>query len=419
MPKKKRSILQPSYMSSFRCIGGACEDNCCVGNWNIFVDKKTFLKYRDVGDAELQPVIDKVVKRYRGPEANDTQFGKFRLRADGLGCVFLTRDKFCLIHKKLGYDNLCEVCATYPRVYKMSNGKLERCATMSCPEVVRKALPDPDGIVFEVVEEGPDIGRIPARVSAIDSRQTQYAAKAAKFFWDIRLFCLSVLQNRIYSLGQRIIIIGVLCQKLEELEKAGRVEDIPGMLEGFGAAVTDGLLKSDLDAVQNNFQIQMRFAKELTDKRLSAELIASRTYFDCVKETFAGLNFIVGTPVEEIYAKYINNHETYVTEYMKEKGYILENFIVNEFFMRMMPFGAGDSAWDSYLFLCVFYGMVKMNLNGLAGYHKGLTDEAVFKLIQSFSKVVLHNVKFIPNMVKLLKDNGFDTLAWMTILVND
>jgi lysine-N-methylase len=55
----------------------------------------------------------------------------------------------------------------------------------------------------------------------------------------------------------------------------------------------------------------------------------------------------------------------------------------------------------------------------MSGYHKGLTDETVFRAIQSFSKVVLHNQNFMANMIKVLKANGYDTLAWMTILVND
>jgi lysine-N-methylase len=419
MPKKKRAILQPTYMSTFRCIGGACEDNCCVGTWNIFVDKKTFLKYRDVKDPELQPTIDSVIKRYRGKEANDQQYGIFRLRADGQGCVFLTPQKFCHLHSKLGYENLCDVCAVYPRIYKMADGKLERCATMSCPEVVREALPNPDGIAFETVEEGGSVGRVPARVQAIDSRLAKFAAKPHKFFWDIRMFCLSLLQNRVYSLGQRIIILGMVYQKIDELDKAGRVEEIPGMLVKFGTSIEDGALKPELDKVENNFQIQMRLGKELTDNRLSMELVGSHIYLDCVKETLVGLDFFVDTPAVEMLKKYVDNHNTYVAAYLREKEYILENFVVNEFFMRMMPFGSGETVWDSYLYLCVLYGMVKLHLNGMAGCHKGLTDEVVFKLIQSFSKVVLHNGKFIPNMIALLKSCGYDSLAWMTILVND
>jgi len=419
MPKTKRSILQPEYMSRFSCIGGACEDSCCVGNWSVYVDKKTFLKYRDVGDAALQPLIDKVLKRYREDDANDSRFGIFRMRRDGRGCPFLTDDKLCRLQSELGYEILCNVCAIYPRIYALADAKLERCATLSCPEIARMALLNPDGIVFETIEEGPSTGRIPPRATSINSKAPEYAAKPAKYFGDIRMLCLTLLQDRRYTMGQRMIILGMLCKKITDFEKEGRVDDIPDMLEKFDASLEDGALKEGLGGVQNNFQIQMKLAKELTDKRLSAELIGSERYLKCIRDTFIGLDFIEGTPAEQMVKKFTENRDTYVAEYLKEKEYILENFIVNEFFIKLMPFETGETAWDSYLFLSVMYGMVKLHLNGMAGCNKGMTDEIAVGLIQSFTKVVLHNTKFMPGMVKLLKDNGFDSLAWMTILVND
>ncbi|MDR3013774.1 MAG: flagellin lysine-N-methylase [Chitinispirillales bacterium] len=418
MPKKKKEILQPEYMSRFICIGGACEDNCCADPWNIFVDKKTFLKYRDVKDQEIKAVLDKVVKRYRGKDASDMQYASFRLRREGGVCAFLTQEQTCYLQAKLGYENLCDVCAIYPRQYKIADKKLERAATMSCPEVVRMALDNPEGIAFETIEEGPTTGRIPARAPSIDTKNTKFAAKPAKWFWEIRLYCLSILQNRLYTLSQRFIILGMLCQKLDEYEREGRVEEIPAMLGLFGAGVEDGSLKPELDAVPGNFQIQLKFAKELTDNRLRSELVASRIYMECVKETLAGLNFFVDTPAADILEKYVSNRDDYVSAYLKEKEYVLENFFVNESFMNMMPFNT-NTCWESYLHMCVLYGMLKLHLNGMAGHHKGLTDEVVFRLIQSFAKVVIHNKNFIPNMVKLIKESEFDTLAWMTILVND
>ena len=32
-------MISPKYVEKFKCIGGECEDNCCMG-WDIDVDKK-------------------------------------------------------------------------------------------------------------------------------------------------------------------------------------------------------------------------------------------------------------------------------------------------------------------------------------------------------------------------------------------
>ncbi|GBU20998.1 hypothetical protein R80B4_00885 [Fibrobacteres bacterium R8-0-B4] len=417
MPKKKRTILQPEYMSKFKCIGSACEDSCCRG-WRVSIDKKTFLEYRRVKDEELKALLDKYVKRERKEDVkSDDAYARVGL-VNG-NCPFLDAQSLCTIQNKLGYDGLSDVCAIYPRLYKLVDKKLERCATLSCPELARVALFNEEGLVFEEVEETPALGRIPARAPALAPSLTKFAAKPVKFFWDVRLFCLSLLQNREYTLGQRLTLLGMLCRKIDELGKASEVEEIPALLERFGADVEAGSLKADLDSVEANFNIQMRLAKELTDERLRTELVASQAYLVCVMETLAGIGFVAGTEPDEIVKKYKENRETYVAAYLKDKAHVLENFVVNEFFAHLMPFGSGETAWDSYLFLCVLYGMVKLHINGIAGCRKGLTDEIVARIIQPFSKTVLHNGKFIPNMIKRLKENEFDTLAWMAILVGD
>ena len=38
--------IYPSYYTAFRCIGGACGDNCCIG-WEIEIDSKTLAAYRE------------------------------------------------------------------------------------------------------------------------------------------------------------------------------------------------------------------------------------------------------------------------------------------------------------------------------------------------------------------------------------
>jgi len=417
MPKVKRVILQPRYLSGFSCIGSACGDSCCEG-WSVSVDKKTYLKYRHAADAELAPLFDKHIKRVRdGKLKSDASYAKVGMV--GGKCPFLNGENLCSVQAALGHDYLSDVCAIYPRLYKMADKKLERCGTTSCPEIARLALSDEGGIGFETVEESAEVGRIPARASAFDSQQVKFAARPAKFFWDIRMFCLTFLQNRGYTLGQRLIILGILYKKIDELDKAGNVEGIPAVLENFGSAIEDGALRPELDKVENNFLIQLRIAKELTDKRLGMGLVANKKYLQCVMETLVGLDIVEGLPADAPLKKYISNREIYVSAYMREKGYVLENFVINEFFMRQMPFGAFESVLDSYLYLCVTYGMVKLHINGMSGCHKKLDDAMVFRLIQAFSKVVLHNQKFIPNMIQLLKESGLDSQVWMAILVND
>lgn len=413
MSDKKRIVLQPEYMKTFSCIGSSCEESCCTG-WRVVLDKATYLKYKKTYDKELKPLFDKAVNRIHN-QKNDEAYGKIKMKANGR-CPFLDEENLCKIQGNLGEEYLSNTCAIYPRYAYKVDGKLERSATMSCPEVARLALLNPRGIAFEQIEEDADI-RIKIQ-NTFDTEGHLYLNKPQRYFWEIRLFSLSLLQNRSYSLGERLIILGIVYKKIEELCLNNLAKDIPVMLETMSGIVEAGKPKEDLEKVPTNIQIQMRIAKELTDEKV-VRGVASKRYMECLKETLVGIDYKTEEKLGNILEKYEHNYHQYVLPYLEQKEYILENYLVNEYFKGLMPFGNYRSIWDSYIFLCVCYSMVKLHLIGMAGYHKGLNDELTLKLIQSFSRVVLHNNQYIQGIIELLKANGYDSLACMAILVKN
>ncbi|AFS77328.1 flagellin lysine-N-methylase FliB [Gottschalkia acidurici 9a] len=413
MSYKKRNVLQPEYMKSFSCIGQECEDSCCIG-WRVDLDKETYLKYKKVQDKDLKSIFDKMVNRKHN-EKNDISHGKIRMKSDGK-CPFLDEQSLCYIHSKLGEDYLSNTCALYPRYLNKVDGKFERSSTVSCPEIARLVLLNLDGIGFEQIEEDADI-RIKIH-NVFDTEGHLYLNRPQRYFWEIRLFGLSLLQNRDYNLGERLIILGMVYKKLEELSTSNLSKDIPDFLTKMNEIIESGSLKKELEKIPTNTQIQMRLAKELTDRKVVQGIMSNR-YLECLKETLLGIGYIEGEDLKKVIQKYDENYSKYLASYLEEKEYILENYLVNEYFKELMPFGSYKSIWDSYIFLCVLYSMVKLHLIGMAGYNDGLNDDITIKLIQSFSKVVLHNSAYIQGIIKLLKDNGYDSLAYMSILVKN
>lgn len=413
MSNKKRIVLQPKYMKFFKCIGSTCEDSCCIG-WKVELDKSTYFKYKKVYDQELKPIFNKMVRRKHN-QKSDLAYGKIEMESNGR-CPFLDEHNLCRIQKKFGEKYLSNTCAIYPRRINKVDGKLERSATMSCPEIARLALLNPEGIVFEQIEEDSDV-RIMIHKN-FDTKGHLYLNKPQKYFWDIRIFSLSLLQNRNYNLAERLIILGIVYKKIEELCLNNLVNNIPVMLENMSKIIEAGDFKKELEKVPVNTQIQMRLAKEMTDERV-IQGVTNKRYIECFKETLVGINYKTGERLENILQKYEQNYHEYLIPYLKQKEYILENYLVNEYFRELMPFGNYRSIWDSYIFLCVLYSMIKLHLIGMAGYHKGLNDDLTLKLIQSFSKVVLHNSRYIQWIIKLLKDNGYDSLPYMSILVKN
>ena len=413
MLDKKRIVLQPEYMKQFNCIGQACEDSCCIG-WTVEIDKETYLRYKKISNKDLKPIMEKTISRKHNTKC-DAAYGRIKMD-ENYRCPMLDEKNLCKIHGCLGEEYLSQTCAIYPRYLKKVDGKLERSATMSCPEIVRLGLLDSNGIAFEHIEENASI-RIKTPIN-LESDSNLYIDKPQKYFWDIRIFSISLLQNRIYSLSERLIILGIIYKKINELCLNNKVKEIPAMLERMGNIIATGSMKEELDRVPTRTNIQMSMAKSMTDYRMQAGVKSTR-YIECLNETLSGLGYITGEREEIEFAKYDESYKKYLEPYLKEKEFILENYLVNEFFKELMPFGAFKTIWDSYIFLCLIFSMVKLHMIGMAGYHEGLNDDLVLKLIQSYSKVVLHNAPYIEGMIQLLKDNGYDSLAYMAILVKN
>ena len=413
MENRKRIVLQPTYMKSFKCIGSSCEDSCCIG-WRVDLDKETYLKYKNTKNTELTPFFDKMVNRKHN-QKSDESYGKIKMEFNGR-CPFLDEEMLCTIQREYGEEYLSDTCALYPRILRKIDGKYERSATISCPEIARLALLNPEGLVFEHIEEDKNI-RIKLH-NNFDTEGHLFLHKPERYFWDIRIFSISLLQNRNYDIGERLIILGIVYKRIESLYREKRIRELPEMLEIMNKMIESGDLKQELVKINGNTQIQMRLAKEMTDEKI-LQGITSQRYIECFKETLLGLGYIEGEKIENILSRYEENYKEYLMPYLKEKEYILENYLVNEYFKEMMPFGSYQTIWDSYMFLCILYGMLKFHMIGMSGYYKGLNDDITVKIIQSLSNVVIHSPSYIQGIIKLLKKNGYDGLAHMAIMVTN
>lgn len=75
--------------------------------------------------------------------------------------------------------------------------------------------------------------------------------------------------------------------------------------------------------------------------------------------------------------------------------------------------------FDNFIMLILHYSLIKLHLIGMARFHKGLTEDVVIALIQSFAKSVEHNSIFLDRAFKLLKENGYSSMAHMAILIKN
>ena len=410
--EKTRPLLVPQYMHDFSCIGSACEDSCCAG-WRVNIDENTYKKYKKSKDKELKPLFTKNIIRNRSNPSSDN-FAKIKMMGEGR-CSFLTEENLCKVQLNLGEEFLSNTCTTYPRSINRINGVVEKSLTMSCPEAARLALLNPNGIEFDETEE---LGNTHGFVAKeLDTSNPNLMNKPVKYFWELRIFTIQVLQDRTYSLNERLIFLGLFFRKVQEAVDHGKLYSIQDSIAHYAKMMESGGTKSILSNDPAHLAIQMELCKELLDYRV-AHGIGSERYKKCLSETLQGIEYTNESNVEEVTEKYKEAFEEYYKPFMSEHEYILENYLVNYVFKNLFPFG-NKTMFEDYVMLILHYSMIKLHLIGMAGFHKGLTTELVIKLIQSFSKSVEHNNVYLKRAFNLLRDNGYTTMAYMTILIKN
>ena len=412
MGKELRKILVPSYLKKFKCIGAECEDSCCNG-WKIYVDEATYKSYSKIKNRKLRAMLEKYITCTSEPPSPEC-YAKMELGQSGQ-CAFLSEGKLCRLQSELGIGYLPKVCMTYPtHTYKL-NDNLERSATTSCPEAARLILLEPSIMEFEYLEE--DVNARNLVISSIYTEGEQNANKPERYFWSLRDFTIDLLQNRNYSLGERLIILGIFLKKVQGYVDSADVRQIPGALESYRNMVSNVKdMKQDIKGIPVQNSLQVKLMKEMSDQRFSIKMTHER-YIQCHNEMLKGIGCVENAALEDLTIKYAEAYNKYYLPYMEVKEYILENYLVNTVFKEMFPFGQHMSVFENYTLLISRYAMIKLNLVGMAAFHEGLNDELVIKAIQSISHQVDHNPGYMAYLIELLKENGINTLPYMAILI--
>lgn len=414
MNERKKITRIPRYIKDFKCIGSACEDNCCIG-WDVDIDKKTFKKYKKVRDGELTRLFNKHVHHNPFAYSSEIDFGNVKLLKNKR-CPFLNDNRLCKIQLKLGEEYLSNVCTTYPKIINKLNDILELSATVSCPEAARLILLNPNGIDF-LEEEG-----IQTRNIINDSFNTNdpsYSNTPIKYLEELRDYTISVLQNRNFLLWERLLILGHFFEKLQHHIHKKKIDAIPNLIDSYKAMTQEDSFNKNISSIVPNYSIQMKLLKELVDKLNVFSEIDSKKYVAFTKEFLKGIGYKDKDTAEANGLRYERAYKKYYAPFIKEHSYILENYLVNLVFKNMFPFSETDKPYDAYMILVVRYSLIKLNLVGIAAFREGLSEKVVVEFIQTFSKTVEHHKTYLGDIVEHMKQKKYNTIEYMELLLKN
>jgi len=363
MPQNEKILLIPAYLSRFQCTGSSCGDTCCSG-WDIPVDKATYKKYQKVKEPGLSKKMETAIQRNH-VNSTDEHYAEILL-SECQFCPMLSEEKLCEVQLHLGEEYLPATCANYPRVTNVVNGNYEMSATVSCPEAARLALLDPQPMSFFEVASKPG-----QRFSyqAIFSPDSYTPDDLPYYFWDLRIFSIDLIQNRNYALSDRVLMLGLFYQSLQELIAAGGISSTPQLIENYRTLIANGLLRDAIQQIPAQTIAQIQLLKELVDLRMIIG-IENKRYLDCLQAFLEGLSFENGDGIEKVADRYAHAFTTYYSPFMESHSYILENYLVNYIFKNTFPFYGSYHVLDNYFRLATQFSLLKMHLIGLSAYYK-------------------------------------------------
>lgn len=349
------NVVKFAYYDEFQCTGPECPDSCCK-DWHIRINKKEYLDYKKMKcSPELRSVIDTAFKRNKNGE--DYSYAEMRLKENG-DCPFLGEDSLCRLQKELGEKVLSFTCSTFPRlVARVGMDTIRQSCSATCCHVTEILMRHPEGL--QIIEEEYD-----GKNKWINKELYNYLIlkswEGFPYYWNIVNAEIDILQNRSFTIPERMLILGYFCQKADDNIKIGTPEKIPALAEMLLDNELCGKIASALKPSSSDDRISTNSVEILSNMHIRIQT----TDEEHLKKAFLQVTDYISYELKE------ENGRTSVsfsrTEYDRltdsfraienERPYIIENLLVNIIFQSDPQIGV----WKNFFELAVFYNTLKI-----------------------------------------------------------
>lgn len=393
-------VLKPFYYDEFKCISNKCIDNCCHIQWRITIDEKTYKKYRKLKGPWGKKINNNITRiRKNNSYLN---YGKIKLK--DCGCSLLDEDGLCSIHAQLGEGYLSNTCKVYPRDICKYNNIYERNLLMSCPEVARYLIKHKDDFYFNMDEE---------ELSDLDKDYIINKICDKNLYnllWDARSLTMKIIQFKEIEIWKRIILSKILCDKVQVIINEKDYENYQSLLNNFKNEIVNVDTIKSLDKITIVPGIKMSFTQTILQLRNNIG-IKNEKYLKLIDE----YNELVEKNNTDILIIEIENE---FDGFLSKYNNIMENllvYLIYKYFMKALYTKNLEVKISNVI---ISYAVIKMLL--LARWYKNnkiLNEEDFVEVFYVFSRVIEHNNGFLDILQNNIKDAGYDSLAYMTILV--
>lgn len=414
MHKNKINVMTPKFASDFACVGNECEAHCC-SVWTVHIDKKAYKTLKKFGDIEIRQLASSNFKLTRQSE---NTYAQIKMSDNG-DCPMLDETNLCKIHKKCGPSLLPHTCQDYPRVPRWFGDQAEMSMSLSCPEVARNLLYDPEAMMITSIEqckEELNHGKIGGLTTASLPINHDF----------IRDFCFGVALNSELGFEQKLFVIG-LYLKQSDSHLTNRIR-LSQLADSFNDMIKDGtLLKNyeslplvpavkwdffanqDIHLVLHHYQsrnIPLSSVKKF-DAFLECQqmLMQSLNPAENMNDTESEINLSVANPKREhlSYTEILTSSETYLNVHFNQHPQVLINFLLYSLYNDQFMANLDKTPSEYFKIFILDVLMLKSYLSGIAYKEGELTEKQVVKLFYSYFRRRQHTPSVIEKMSENIK----------------
>lgn len=393
-------VLKPFYYDDFKCIADKCIDNCCYIQWKITIDEKTYKKYKKLKGPWGNKINNNITRVRKN--SSYLNYGKIKLK--DCGCSLLDEEGLCSIHAQLGEKYLSNTCKMYPRNIAKYNSIYERNLLMSCPEVARYLIKHKGDFYFNMDEE---------KLSDLDKDyiiNKNYDENLYNLLWDARSLTMEIIQFKEIEIWKRIVLSKILCDKVQVIINENHYENYQSLLNNFKNEIVNVDTIKSLDKITIVPGIKMSFTQTILQLRNNIGVKNQKylklidEYNELVEKNNSGILMIeIENEFDGFLSKYNNIMENLLV-------YLIYKYFMKALYTKNLEVESSN--------MIISYAVIKMLL--LARWYKNnkiLNEEDFVEVFYVFSRVIEHNDGFLDRLYNNIKEAGYDSVAYMTILV--
>jgi lysine-N-methylase len=397
---ESKTLFTPAFYTNFKCIGTACENNCCH-HWNITMDRPTFKVFKTHSDFKVRQVAEKKTKSC-GPDGVD--YRQMKLEPNG-NCPLLDDEGLCYVHKNHGEEILPQTCKIYPREDKLIDGELFSNLSISCPEAARKILLDPGSMTVEKTKiTGKTV--LPTFVNRLNVRDSGLYQR----FKQVAYECLldekaDTVEQRLFNLAA---LFGVSSQRVE---KGG---DLATLLATFERSIQSGELGEMYQTTAVDQDAQLYVLRQLLyEQRFGEGNVAFLNFkllaMDKLKHTDAFDAQTDKVDLSDYYHKYCKKgYEKLIDSH----GYTFINMMLHWVYSKPFNLSDNKAMFNEFATFALKFFYVRLLVGILNSGHDGkeLTKEdceaMLVGIIHSISRRFDHNHNISQDMYSSLLQKG-------------